>query len=190
VTLTAIAIEGQIVNPDGSTPTGSLSATLNAPLINGTQVIPAGAIAGLLNSEGQIVAASMDALVLWATDDAGTEPTGPDGIPMYTFSLSVDGSPLREFSAPVPSASTATETNGGSVDGSATVALDTLVASESMVGQEINGTNLPGGTRVQSVNAAANTLTLTQVATATSLGECVWVIGGAVAFSALIPAAL
>lgn len=186
MSITPISIQGQLQNADGSPATGTIVATPNSLLANGAELYPTSPIAGLLNAEGQVVAQSMYALTVGATDDAGTTPAGSD----YTFTIKLDGSPIQEFTAAIPHASTATETNGDTVALSPIVVLDTLVAAESMVTQPITGTNIPGGTTVLSVNPATNSLTLSANASGTQLGGCQFVVGGAVELSVLLTNAL
>ena len=102
-----------------------------------------------------------------------------------------DGTSIQEFSAVVPAASTASETNGATVLNSAVVTLSSLVAAASMVGQAITGTNIPAATTVLSIGAAGtNQLTLSAEATATTATGCAFTVGGAVEFSALASDAL
>ncbi len=188
---TSIAVQGLFLGGDGSPSSGTFSATPNSTVTNGETEYPATPVVGELNPAGQIVAQSQEAFVIDATDDEGTEPEGSS----YTFILELDGTSLREFSAAVPAASTAAESNGSTVKDSPVVTLSDLVGAHSMVGQMITGTNIPEDTTVLSVNyvagpiGATNELTLSNPASATASG-CAFVVGGAVDFAALAANAL
>jgi hypothetical protein len=187
MTRTAISLQGLFLDANGSPAAGTVVATPNSTLTNGGIEYPPAPIAGVLDPSGRIVAQSTYALEIGATDDAGTEPTGSS----YTFTLKLDGASIQEFSAVVPAASTANETNGATVLNSAVVTLSSLVAAASMVGQAITGTNIPADTTVLSIGAAGtNQLTLSAEATATTATGCAFTVGGAVEFSALAADAL
>lgn len=185
VSLTRIAVQGTLTNPDGSAASGQFVATPAASLINGQDVASPGPQAGVIDPSGRIVAQSLEALVINATDDDGTSPTGT----AYTFSIKIDGAGIVEFTAAVPNDSIATETMGITSDGVNVVMLTTLVAWPSMIDRPISGTNIPAAATVTDVDTLTNTVTISADATATTIG-CTFEIGGAVDLTTLIDNAL
>lgn len=105
--LTPITLTATFVNPDGTVPTGRITATLNAAMQNGTTIVQPAPIDGFINSTGNLVNTSGKPFVLLANDDAGTTPTGT----AYDFVIQIDTAGIREFLAVIPSASV-----GGTVD--------------------------------------------------------------------------
>ena len=184
--ITPISLQGILTDPDGSPAQGTVCATPTSMLANGSQLVDTTPQAGILNMAGQIVAQSLYALVIGANDDAGTTP--PDGA--YVFTIQRDGSPLLEFTAAVPAASTATDVGGTTTNLSPVIILGSLIASLAMQGQPITGTNIPSSTTVLSVDENENTLTLSNPCTGSDLLGCTFVVGGAIEMSALIPDAL
>jgi hypothetical protein len=185
---TLVSVQGTILAPDGSPARGTLCATPDWPLDVGSGLFPASPVCGLLDAAGMIRANSYHALALYATDESGDDEAGTTQVgAVYRWLLQIDGQTVTEFGAPLPVASTATETNG-STNGTNLVTLSTLLASAAMVGHSITGTNISGGTTVTAYDDKANTLTLSAVATGTGSGLS-FVVGGAVELEALQMAA-
>lgn len=95
MSLTTITVTGAFTRPDGTPAQGSVTATLSAPLTNGTAEVEANPVVGSLNALGQLVASTGLPFTLVANDDPATVPVGSH----YTFLLDLDSQPLREFEA-------------------------------------------------------------------------------------------
>jgi hypothetical protein len=181
MSFTPISIQGLFSNSDGSAATGYFTATPNSTMVNDGIELSQAPIAGVINGAGQIAAQSQFAFVVTANDDSGTTPPASN----YTFSIAITSGPLIEFDALVPHICTATEANGATTITNPVVQLSTLLASPSMVGQDITGTNIPGGTTVLSVDQLLNQITLSANATATQASGCEFVIGGCIEIETL-----
>ncbi len=184
---TQVALEGQFLNADESPATGTVCARLNGQIRNQPSVVGPSTVCGLLDGAGRIIGQDQLALLLVATDDSTTLPEGVT----YTLTLSLDGEPPVEFDTALPHNPSSFGASGAKVvDGLATtvegqplVTLVTVVASETMVGATITGTNISG--TVESVDTDANTLTLSANATATGVDPTLTIAGGCVSFVAL-----
>src|ERR1051325_5257671 len=92
---TPVTVSATFINPDGSTPTGSVTFIASSAMGNGTQIVSAQPrIMTLSNGSGSIV--------LEATDDVGTNPTGVT----YTVIEAISGSRDRQYSVALPKAAT------------------------------------------------------------------------------------
>jgi hypothetical protein len=106
MSFTTITVTGSFRSEDGSEVTGSVTATLSCALENGGEIVqPVPSMAVI--QAGVLTGQSLEPWTLLANDDVGTVPAGSH----YVFAVQVDGSPLVEFDAVVPSASV-----GGTVD--------------------------------------------------------------------------
>lgn len=103
--LTSIIITGTFEREDGTPAEGSVTATLTAPIKNGTTSITPTPEVGVIQA-GKLLSQSLGAFTLIANDDTGTEPTGTS----YMFVVELDSAPVREFYGVVPHAA------GGTVD--------------------------------------------------------------------------
>jgi hypothetical protein len=100
---TMVEVTGTFETPeDGKAAAGTITATLERGLRNGTAEISPSPAVGHLDEEGKLVAEDGGAFKLPATDDVGTEPTGVQ----YGWIVELGGAPLRTFSAPLPHAVT------------------------------------------------------------------------------------
>ena len=197
MSFTPIAIEGRFTKPDGSASVGTISARLSSELRSTVDesILDAGVVTGSLDGAGRIVGSNGLALVLYATDDVTTEPVGA----YYTFTLTLESSDVDEFNSPVPhSPSTwgaaisalCVDSAATTVLGSAVVTLTNLVVASSMIGASVTGTNVPLGATVLSIDALANTLTLSANATATGVDSTLTIHAGCVSLVSLIGNAL
>lgn len=192
---TPIAVE-QMFAISGRTATGEVSFLPSSVAYFAGIEYPVVALVGDLDSFGRLVGQDGYALQLLSTDQDGLTPTDL----VYIVTIRLDGESLRAFSCQLPGDSTATEYDGLTVLGSDIVQLQTLIASPSMIGQAIIGTNIPDGTTVLAISAPAfypysavdsplpgNTLQLSAQATGTQVGDCEFTVGGAVLLSSLEP---
>ena len=191
---TPIAIEGQFTNADGSTSTGTITATPNSALIDvtgdETQDQARAPICGIIDSNGRIASQSGLAFVLNATDDADTLPIGAS----YTFTVVLDGEQIVEFSSGVPHDPSAfhsllpvecVDVLATTTDESDIVTLVNLLAANSMIGATVTGNHIPSDTTITAVNEVTNTITLSNEATATGVDGNLEIVGGCIPFSVL-----
>jgi hypothetical protein len=183
---TPIAIEGRFTNADGSPASGTICLEPDSELINGEETQSRQPICGLLDADGRIIGQDQRALVVNATDDAGTTPVGSS----YTVTLQLDGQSVVGFSTPMPSnpASwggvrpvTCTDPIASGSTASALISLVDLVAAEAMVGATLSGLNT--GT-VVSVDETANTIMASGDSAFTGV-HTLTIEGGCVEFAAL-----
>jgi hypothetical protein len=98
---TMVEVTGTFETPEEGKPAaGTITATLERGMRNGTTEISPSPVVGHLDGEGKLVAADGGAFELPATDDTGTEPTGVQ----YGWVVQLGGAPLRTFTAPLPHA--------------------------------------------------------------------------------------
>jgi len=190
MSITRVALEGKFINADGSPASGTICARLNTELSNTPETVSPSVICGLLDGEGRIIGQDQRALVLYATDDAGTYPVGST----YTLTLELDGEMPVEFATPVPHAPAVW---GGLVpvtcqDPAATTTISTevvqlvhLVASFSMVGATVTGNHFTGSVTITAVDPAANTITVSANATTSGVDTALTIAGGCVELAAL-----
>ena len=186
---TRIALEGRFTSADGSPASGTITVTPNSFLVNdGLEGQSMGAVSGVLDSEGRISINGGGALVLNATDDDTTSPSGSS----YAFALKLDGRSDINFSCPVPSDPNTFGTPGQPIcidtaaiitNGSPTVLLVNLIASASMIGSHLSAGNISESVII-SVDEEANTVTCSNDATSTGTTPA-QVIGGCVNFFGL-----
>lgn len=101
---TQITITGSFDRPDGQPAQGTITATLSARMVNGTEVIEPTPISGQLDAAGALKDDSGEQrFTLAANDDSATTPTGT----VYRFVLELDSGPIDPFEASVPSAAPA-----------------------------------------------------------------------------------
>lgn len=189
---TLIAIEGQFTNADGSPAIGMICVTPGSEMENDGAWQMEMPVMGALDSMGRIVAAAGGALIVKATDDPATTPIGA----YYTFSVRVSGQGLIEFSTGVPSGANDAFTTGAvdqgavAVEESPIVTLSTLIAAASMIGAVVTSTKFEGSPTILSVDDIANTVTLSENATASGTDDEFTIASGAVMFSELYENAL
>jgi hypothetical protein len=94
--LTPVIITGTFTREDGSAATGTVTATLNEQIQNGTTVIEPTPILGELVA-GKLLNQAKTAFTVDANDDAVTVPPGS----YYSFLIQLDNAPVREFNAVV-----------------------------------------------------------------------------------------
>lgn len=172
---TPVSIQAQVVNPDGSPSVGTVCVVATEGEFD-AEVYPASPACGTISPAGLLTAQSAEALAVWASDDEGYDTT-------YSITCDFAGQDVVQFRAQVPAASTATDADVQTTEGTPVVTLTGLVACAAMVGTSITGDNWPSGTTVVAFDAFANTLTLSQDATVT--GSCSGTVGGAVSLSTL-----
>ena len=105
--LTQITITGTFTRANGEAAQGTVTATLSQTIQNATTVIEPTPVVGQISPAGKLLNQANDAFVLYANDDAATEPQGST----YAFLIETDNAPVREFTATIKH--TATE---GKVD--------------------------------------------------------------------------
>ncbi len=98
MSLTPITITGTFKRADGTPASGYVLTQLTEAITNGALQIDPVAMRGVLNAKGELQNESEAPFVLYANDDAATEPTGSH----YEFTLQLDGQPPRKFFANVP----------------------------------------------------------------------------------------
>lgn len=100
MSLSLITITGTFLNPDGREPaSGSLTATLSAPMTNNNQIVPPLKLVGTMNASGQLAKNDgFSAFQVFPTNAPGTIPSGLT----YAFVLTVDGIVISNFSAAIP----------------------------------------------------------------------------------------
>ena len=195
MSITRVALEGKFINADGSPASGTICARLNTTLIttliNGPLVLSPSVICGLLDGAGRIIGQNQRALVLYATDDAGTTPVGAT----YTLTLSLDGEMPEEFdtlmphegsawSGPYPN--TAYDPHATVVEGSPVITLVDIIASPTMVGAAaLTGSAFTGSQTVISVDVNANTVTVGSNASMTGVDSDLAVLIGIASFESL-----
>jgi hypothetical protein len=191
---TPIAIEGLYSNADGTTSTGTITATPNSALVDltedSTQDQTRAPIVGIIDELGRIAAQDGLAFVLNATDDEGTLPIGAS----YTFTLTLDGEQIVEFSSPVPHNPTSfgglfpkecVDTLAQTTEGSNVITLVNLLAASSMIGATVTGSHFATSTTITAVDALANTITVIANATSTGVDDTLTIAGGCIPFSTL-----
>ena len=192
MSFTQVAIEGQFLGADGSPASGTICVTPNSALINSDAVVSEQGtqpICGVLDSQGRIVAQNGQALVVAATDDVGTWPIGS----AYTFTLTLDGQSIIEFESPVPHVVTTFDSpvppqvndlTATATLGSPILQLRSSIAASSMIGQTITSSEFTGTPTVLSINAIANTITLSASANASGVSTTLF-SNGAIQFASL-----
>lgn len=189
---TPVAIEGTFLNPDDTAASGTLCLTPSTALVNSDEPLEEQGtepVCGVLDSEGRITAQSGLALIANATDDTATTPVGA----YYVFQLQLDGQLAIEFNSPLPHDVVGFRSGAGvCVDVAATTTIDepvvqlvNLIAASSMVGATVTGENFEGEPTVLSIDASANTITLSANATATGVDGSLTVESGCILFGAL-----
>lgn len=181
MTRTLISIQMQTVNADGFPAKGTVTIRPTNPAYAIT-TYSAGPESGTLDPQGRLTAQSTAAVMVFASDDVNPS-TSESFATVYNVVMSLYGQEQQSFNCYVPGDSTATELAAQTVVDTPTVTLSSLIASNAMLGQSIVGDNWPEGTVVLSVSTFANTVTLSQNATAT--GSCEATVGGAVLIESL-----
>lgn len=98
---TMVTVTATFLTPEGGEPAkGTVTATLNQVMRNGTTQIDPTPVAGVLNSLGELKLQSGGPFVLPATDDAGTTPPGCS----YEWVIELDNAPTERFFAQLPKA--------------------------------------------------------------------------------------
>jgi hypothetical protein len=174
---TQVALYAKFTGADGSPASGTLTAKLSSRITNpnGPSVVIPSVISGTFDNEGRLIAQNGEAFILDATDDAGTYPVGA----YYTFTMALDSVGLTSWDSPLPCQATTWEGVGPAtvVDAdaictaaSAVVQLVDTIAATSMIGQVVTSAHFTGTPTVLSIDAVANTLTLSEVASTTGNG--------------------
>lgn len=190
MSLTQITIGGRWTLPSGGGSQGQVVLTLSATLRNGTTEVSPASIPGTFDPSGRVCSPGLFPLIVDANDDAPTTPPGSS----YEIDLTIDGTQLETFEAVISHLATAVDSAGVTAT-STTITLGNLLASPTMVGQTITGTDIPGSTTVTgyafvpSGAGAVNTLTISNPATGSHSGAS-FTIGGVVDLGALVPSVL
>ena len=182
MSFTPISLQATRANPDGSPASGTISFTLNAEMLNGTESIQPAPISGVLNPSGQLVQQNGQAIILLANDDEGTTPADPSAA--YVVQENITGSSVVEYSIIILHDSTITDEAVIFTATKDTVTLSNVLASSAMVGQTlVASTNFPSGVGITAYDPTQNTLTLASNATSTVTESAT--ISGAVDLSTL-----
>jgi len=182
MSFTPISLQATRANPDGSPASGTISFTLNAEMLNGTESIQPAPISGVLNPSGQLVQQNGQPVVLLANDDSGTTPADPSAA--YVVQENINGSSVVEYSIIISHDDTIIDTDAIFTAASAVVKLSNVLASSAMVGQTlVASTNFPSGVGIIAYDPTQNTLTLASDATSTVTESAT--ISGAVDLSTL-----
>ena len=185
MSFTPIAIEGQFINADGSYASGTVCVTPNSTLLNAGESQSAQPICGVLDGLGRITSQGGEALIVNATDDAGTSPIGSS----CTFLINLDGQSAYQFESPVPSGANsalpAVVTDSVSLTATSNqIVLNELIASTTMIGKTLTGAGITGTATITAINQLTNTLTINVNATTTETST-ITIAGAAVSINTL-----
>lgn len=179
---TAVALRWRIYGANGiALSGGSFTATLVDDASGNSSSVFDGPVTGYFDASGRLVSSSGEAFQLLTNDT--TTPT----VAYYNFVAVIPGVGRREFRAVLSRQATFTDVDADAAIATdlLTVTLSSIVVGPVLIGQTISGVDVTAGSTIVAVNAAANTVTLSKLAIATSTLTSV-TIGGVVNVQSLL----